>query len=75
MPKIDHSSSIDWPNGMGYTPCSAEYAAAYDAAEAIKPNHINMDDLSQEDYQAWNVLQDKLATMQRDGHLGKSVKF
>jgi hypothetical protein len=68
--------SLEWPNGEGYTPCSAEYAAIMDAMEAIKPNDVNLDDLSPADYQEWNVLEDKRAALQMSGkHLGKAIRY
>ncbi len=74
-PGHDHSARIEWPNGMGYTPCTQAYADLHAEAEAVKPSEVNMDDLSPEDYQRWNVLTDRLASMHADGHLGKSVRY
>lgn len=73
---VEFTDALEWPNGEGYTPCSKEYAAIIDAMEAIKPNDVNLDDLSPEDYQEWNVLEDRRADMQMSGlHLGQSVRY
>jgi hypothetical protein len=84
----DFKDAIEWPNGEGFTPCTPEYAAIIDEMDAILPRDImiggilltserkNLDDLSPEDYQRWNVLEDKRAEMQMSGlHLGKSVRY
>jgi hypothetical protein len=70
------TDALEWPNGEGYTPCTPEYAAICDEMEAIKPNDSNLDDLSPEDYNRWNMLDDKRAGMQMSGdHLGKSIRY
>ncbi len=70
------TAALEFPNGEGYTPCTPEYAEIVDAMEALKPNDMNLDDLSPEDYQEWNVLEDRRADMQMSGlHLGKSVRY
>lgn len=67
---------IYWPNGRGETPCSAAYKAALDEQERIKPEGVNLDDLSPEAYQRWNLLDCELMTMQASGqHLGPSVAY
>ena len=72
----DFKDALEWPNGEGFTPCTPEYAAIVDAMEAIKPNDMNLDDLSPEDYQEWNVLEYKRLEMQMSGlHLGKSIRY
>lgn len=70
------TDAIEWPNGEGYTPCTPEYAEICDRMEAIKPDDVNLDDLSSADYQEWNTLDDERAQMQMSGeHLGKSVRY
>jgi hypothetical protein len=71
--KLD--DTIEWPNGEGFTPCSSEYARLIDAMDAIKPEDVNLDDLSAEDYELWNRLDDKKYSMLAEGHLGKSVRY
>jgi hypothetical protein len=72
---MKHDDAIEWPNGLGYTPCTREYADLMDRSAAIKPDDVNMDDLSPEDYQEYNVVQDKLLNLQASGHLGKSIRY
>lgn len=72
---VVHADCLDWPNGLGMTPCSIEYRNTFDEAARIKPDHVNMDDLSPSDYQRWNELQNTLANLQAHGHLGKSIRF
>lgn len=72
---IEHTDAIEFPNGEGYTPCSIEYAKIIDKMEVIKPDYINLDDLSSEDYNEWNKLDNKRAEMMLAGHLGKSVRY
>ncbi len=69
------TDAIEWPNGEGFTPCTREYAALMDERDAILPDYLNLDDLSPEDYQSWNVLDQKLLSMQADGHLGKGERY
>lgn len=73
--KLVHHDAIEWPNGEGYTPCTCEYAEIYDRLNAIKPDDVNMDDLSIEDYNEWHRLDHERAAMQMNGHLGKSVRY
>lgn len=73
--KVQHTDSIEFPNGAGYTPCSREYAEITDKMDAIKPDYVNLSDLSPEDYQEWNVLDAKRMSLQASGHLGKSVLY
>ncbi len=75
MSHLQHDDAIEWPNGEGFTPCTTEYAALMDKADAIKPDYVRMDDLSPADYETWNALQAKLDSMQLAGHLGKSVRY
>ena len=83
-----HDDAIDWPNGMGFTPCTSAYAAKMRERDAIKakPEYdyladqspdgfIHMDDLSAADYEAWNRLDNELGSMQLDGHLGQSERW
>lgn len=66
---------FDWPNGEGYTECSQEYFDTMQAAEAIKPPETNMDDLSPEDYEAWNRLDNRLSEMQAQGGHLRPIRF
>lgn len=75
MTKIKHDDAIKFPNGEGFTPCSREYAIIADKLEALKPDYINLDDLSPEDYQEWNVLDNERMNLMASGHLGKSIRY
>lgn len=76
---IEFSDAIEWPNGKGFTPCSREYAKLMDARNAVYDANVDEDrslsDLSPEDYEIWNVLDNKLLNLQANGHLGKSVRY
>jgi hypothetical protein len=72
---MTHDDAIEWPNGEGFTPCTRAYAAICDEMDAIKPDDVNMDDLSPEDYQRFNELLNQRDQMMLDGHLGKSVRY
>jgi hypothetical protein len=75
MSKIAHDDAIEFPNGEGFTPCSREYAQVCDELEALKPDYINLDELSPEDYELWNKLDDMRASLMLAGHLGKSIRY
>lgn len=71
------TSSIEWPNGEGYTPCTPEYAAVQDAIDDLNDfGAINMNDMTPENYERYNQLLSEADTMQASGqHLGKSVRY
>jgi hypothetical protein len=71
MPELIHNSSLEWPNGLGFTPCTEEYRELFDEQMTIfDPNTDgSLDDLSPADYNRWNMLADKLAGLQMNGHL------
>jgi hypothetical protein len=73
--KIDHNDAIEWPNGLGFTPCSREYAELVDRLDALKPDWRNLDDLSPEDYNEFCSLDNRRSEMMMAGHLGKSVRY
>lgn len=76
---VEHSDFLDWPNGMGYTPCSAKYRSLFEERNGIyQPGNddgLTMNDLSPEDYQRWNELDSELANLQIAGHTGKGVRY
>jgi inactivated superfamily I helicase len=72
---MTHDDAIEWPNGEGFTPCTREYAELIDKRDALKPDWINLDDLSPADYQEWCTLDAQLNQLQCAGHLGKSVRY
>ena len=74
-PGVEHDAVIEWPNGLGETPCSSAYLAMKEEADSILPPGESMDGLSPADYQRWNVLTDRLAGMQAEGHTGKAVRY
>lgn len=79
IPAIIHDAVLDWPNGLGYTPVTREYADLTHAKNAIHvPNNDygkSLDDLSPEDYQRYNVIDNQLLTLQANGHCGKSERY
>lgn len=67
-----HNDSLEWPNGLGFTPCTTEYRKLFDEQMAIwDPNtsDLNLDDLSPADYNRWCQLEDQRAGLQLRGHL------
>lgn len=73
-----HDHAIEWPNGEGFTPCTALYRETMDERDAI--HDLNdprepLDSLSPEDLQRWNVLDDRLLGLQADGHVGQSERI
>ena len=73
--KIELTHQIDWPNGQGHTPCSAQYMAAMEERDAIGETSPTLDGLSPENYQRWNELDSEMLQMQVNGHVGKSVRY
>lgn len=73
--KIKFDDVIEFPNGEGFTPCTKDYARIVDEMDAIKPDYVNLDDLSPEDYERWNRLDSELSQLQMEGHLGQSVRY
>lgn len=69
MPELLHNDSLEWPNGLGFTPCTEEYRRVMEERDAICAPGVSIETLSLEDYQQWNVLDDKLANLQLAGHL------
>jgi len=73
---ITHDSSIEWPNGEGWTPCSKEYAAVNDEIDDLNDfGRIGMDDMSPDDYEKYNRLDDKRNGLLLAGHVGKSERY
>lgn len=73
---IEFTDQIEWPNGMGYTPCTKKAFECRREIDYMSMNgEISMDDMSSVDYENYNRLLDKLACLQGDGHFGTSVRF
>ena len=75
---MEHNAFIYWVNGEGYTPCTMGYRQLLSEKEAIYDpvyHEHGLDDLSPEEYQRYSEIENKLAVMQLDGHLGKSVRY
>jgi len=77
MSAIVHDDVIYWPNGLGETECSTEYRETMDARDAVymTGDGRTLDDLSPEDYERWNRLEDKLCNLQFNGHTGHSSRY
>lgn len=70
----EHLGSIEWPNGLGFTPCTIEYeeavAALRDAAEAHERAP------SSETYDAHCRAEQRVLSLQAEGgHLGEPVRL
>jgi hypothetical protein len=74
-PAIVHDDHIDWPNGLGTNPCSAEYRKTYDEMKSVKPDYVALEEMAPADYQRWNELDQRLLQLQATGHVGKSIRF
>lgn len=74
-PGVEHDAALIWPNGEGETPCSQAFLDARDERDALTPESCNLADLSPEDYQRWNILDDRLLSMQSSGHTGKPRRY
>lgn len=70
-----HDDFLDWPNGLGFTPCSTKYRQYFDEREAICPSSGNVDNLSREDYERWHALDMYLGTLQLQGHVGQGERI
>jgi hypothetical protein len=69
-------ATIEWPNGLGYTPCTPEYLEKKIEQELLKPDDVPLDALSPADYNRWHHLQNDLDNMLASGqHVGKSVRY
>lgn len=76
--RIAHTDIIEWENGLGFTPCSAEYRRVWDAMRQIHDctmSGANLDSLSPADYERYCRLDNELLTLQGNGHLGKSIRY
>jgi len=75
---IEHNDLIFWPNGMGETPCTTEYAetlAARDALYDCGADNRSLSNLSPSEYEQWMRLDHKLDQLQMAGHIGKSIRY
>ena len=72
---MTYDDAIEFPNGLGFTPCTRAYADVCDAMDALKPDWVNLDDLSPADYNEWNSLCHRREQMMMEGHLGRSVRY
>jgi hypothetical protein len=72
-----YATTRQWPNGLGYTPMSLEYAELQDAQDRLTDcGRIRVDHLSPADYETWNKRQSQMDSMQMSGeHIGKSVRY
>lgn len=77
MTNIELDHRIYFPNGKGYTPCSALYEQLRHELYAIcDPNDgESIHDLSPDDYQRWSELDNELANLRLHGHVGTSVRY
>lgn len=74
---VEHTDSIDWPNGEGFTPCSDEYRKLFDEKLAIfdPAGDGDLEELEPEKYNAYCRLENDLANLQASGHLGKGERW
>lgn len=74
---MKHDAQIDWPNGLGYTPCSREYRDTMDRRDAILDPRFgqSLEDLAPADYDHWMRLDNELNEMMMTGHLGRAVRY
>lgn len=76
-----HTGCIEWPNGMGYTPCTPEYEdAAHAARDASEDWREVCDDPRHPEhgarYEAMCRAESALTRLQAEGgHMGEPVRF
>lgn len=74
---MNHEATIAWSNGKGYTYCTLEYRRVLDRKREIERRNgvLSFNEYSREDYEAWNALEDRLAVLHSEGHIGASVRY
>lgn len=79
-PENKHVDCIDWPNGLGFTPCSAKYREVFYQQRAIFDPQTygdgsSLEDLSPADYNRYCHLENELLNLQAHGHVGKGERW
>jgi hypothetical protein len=76
---MKYEATIEWPNHLGYTPCTVEYRDVMMARDTIYDSYfdegLTYEDMTPEDYQEWSVLCHRLDQLQASGHLGESIRY
>lgn len=76
---IEHTETIEWVNGAGYTPCTKQYRDLLDEKETIVAKYVDddltLDEYEPADYQRFCEIDNELGNLQLSGHLGKSERF
>lgn len=73
--KLKFTHEIPYPNGQGYTPCTAAYYAKKGEYAALRGKCEHLNQFTPDDYQRLGELDNELAQMQLNGHLGKGVRY
>ena len=75
--QIDHVEFLDWPNGLGFTPCSEQYRKLADMRDVVCDVQAggNINDLTSEDYELYSRIDDALAGLQLAGHIGQGERI
>jgi len=73
-----HDDSIEWPNMLGFTPCTRQYADLHQRVQEAAPDFLmgeTLDDLPPERYEAYCRLEHALGVLQLEGHLLKGERY
>lgn len=74
---VEHTEKLEFPNGLGYTPCSREYKEIAIQVRLLNDIAHNEDGrgLTNDEYNLVNELENRMGVMQLNGHLGRSVRY
>lgn len=74
---MEHTHTLPFPNGKGHTPCTEEYHRTKEQRDNICDlnNGESLAELDSQGYEEWSVLDDRLASMQLNGHTGRAVFY
>lgn len=76
MAKHIHDTQLEFPNGLGYTPCTSVFKEkSLRARELNDKAHTSDEGLTNDEYNELGNLENELGCMQLDGHLGRSVRY
>lgn len=73
-----YTATIEWPNGMGYTECTAEYAEAIDSRDIALSEFKGLepkDPAYAAAYEAWQRAEWRVDRLHASGHMGKPHRF
>lgn len=72
---VKHTAHLDFPNGLGYTPCTAEYRRIALEVRDLNAKAHSDAGLTDEEYNRVNELENKLGVLSLEGHMGRPVRY